>query len=165
MTQASDTLFNHIINVFDGEVIGRNCWDCTHNSLGSLTLFGICNYNAKWGKGPPIEITPELVKVGCNNYRHKNDKGGNPQVELWGTNKSKLNKEKKTMGWIKLGRVFLDYNEDADETNKQPHMKGNLEMALDIKRGEKLSLAIWINKDKGGSIALSTFRKDDEYGG
>lgn len=160
MIQTSDTLFNHIIEVFDGEVLGRSCWNCVHNSLGTLTLFGTCKYNAKWGKGPPTEITPKRAAIGCENHNIKEDK---PQVELWGNSKS--NKEKKTMGWIKLGRVFLGHNEDANETNKQPHMKGELEMSLDIKRGEKLSLAIWINKDKGGSVALSTFRKDDEYGG
>ncbi len=67
----TDKLFDHIMKVFDGSIIGRNCWTCVHNSLGTLTLFGICKYDAKWGSGPPVEITPELVDKGCTKYLEK----------------------------------------------------------------------------------------------
>ena len=73
------------------------------------------------------------------------------------------------MAWKKLGNVILSVNESATSGNKQPHMKGSLEMTDDLKKGDKMSLSIWLNKAgstiTSGSLHLSTFEKDEEYGG
>jgi|2_EtaG_2_1085320.scaffolds.fasta_scaffold18109_4 hypothetical protein len=73
------------------------------------------------------------------------------------------------MAWKKLGNVILSVNEQATSENKQPFMKGSLEMTDDLKKGDKMSLSIWLNKTgttiTSGSLHLSTFEKDEEYGG
>ena len=74
-----------IMNRQNQTKIEKNCWSCLHNKLGSLTLFGMCSYDAKWGKGPLWEITPELVDEGCENYLHPDDanKEIKPQIGLF----------------------------------------------------------------------------------
>jgi hypothetical protein len=63
------------------------------------------------------------------------------------------------MAWKNAGKVTLYINEAATEENRQPHIKGSLEVTEAIPAGTNLSISGWLNyqgtKVKSTSLALS----------
>ena len=57
------------------------------------------------------------------------------------------------MGYVKLGKSTLYKNDDATESNKQPHFRGDIEIDFDIPAGAKIGLAGWLN-EKGNKRSL-----------
>ena len=68
-------------------------------------------------------------------------------------------------GWKSAGKVTLYINEEATEANRQPHLKGSIEVTEPIPAGTNLSVSGWLNyqgtKVKSTSLALS-YREDPE---
>ena len=49
-------------------VQGRSCWECKYNNLQGTTLFGLCTWFGKHGKGENKEIPVEVADVGCKHF-------------------------------------------------------------------------------------------------
>ena len=63
------------------------------------------------------------------------------------------------MAWKTAGKVTLYINEAATEENRQPHIKGSVEVTEAIPAGTNLSVSGWLNYQgsavKSTSLALS----------
>jgi len=73
---------------------------------------------------------------------------------------------KKKQNWTQIGKVRLNINENSTEDNKQPHFRGILPAQSNIKEGDEIYLAGWLNKDSKGEpsglyFTLSMPEKDD----
>tara|TARA_Y100001938_G_scaffold55226_2_gene77046 strand:+ start:7004 stop:7273 length:270 start_codon:yes stop_codon:yes gene_type:complete len=67
------------------------------------------------------------------------------------------------MAFIKLGKQTLFANKDANDQNKQPHFRGEIEFDYDIPKGAKIGLAGWLN-ERGNqrSLFFAVSCKDEE---
>ncbi len=54
--------------------------------------------------------------------------------------------------WLDLGKVRLNLNDDANESNRQPHFRGILPAQQKIEEGDEIYLAGWINKNENDKI-------------
>tara|TARA_Y100001938_G_C8093892_1_gene436861 strand:- start:3347 stop:3616 length:270 start_codon:yes stop_codon:yes gene_type:complete len=67
------------------------------------------------------------------------------------------------MAYVKLGKTTLFSNKDANDQNKQPHFKGNIEIEHDIPAGASIGLAGWLNEKNGQkSLFFALSCKDEE---
>lgn len=51
----------------------KTCWTCGHNKLGSLNMFGICQYFLLLNQQPK-DITPAVADRGCKYWKEKGKK-------------------------------------------------------------------------------------------
>lgn len=66
------------------------------------------------------------------------------------------------MAWNKIGNGFMNENPKSTPQNKLPEFSGDLKLEQDLKRGDKINIALWRNVREGKeyfNMAASTHEK------